>query len=178
MTAYVALLRAVNVGGTGKLPMAELRRIAGELGLGSPRTFIASGNLIFTSGRQAEEIREHLEDRLAAYMGKPVAVMIRTADEIAAVAAANPFPDAPGRRVLVTFLAEPPPASALAEARGLDGERLALGTREIYVDYCGRLLGRSKLRIPAAANGTARNMNSVAKLVEMAKELAMLQETP
>ncbi len=105
-------------------------------------------------------------------MGKPVPVMIRTAAEMAAVANANPFPDAPGRRVLATFLATPPPADALAQARGLDGERLALGRREIYVDYCGRLLGRSKLRIPAAAAGTARNMNTVAKLAELAKEAA------
>ena len=73
---------------------------------------------------------------------------------------------------MVTFLAEAPPKDALDEARGVDGERMALGRREIYVDYCGRLLGRSKLRIPAAAAGTARNMNTVQKLAEMAAELA------
>lgn len=171
MTAYVALLRAVNVGGTSKLPMIELRRIAEELGLGSPRTFIASGNLLFTSAAREREVRELIEARLAAHMGKPVAVIVRTADEMAAVAAANPFADAPGRRVLVTFLAEAPPKGALEEAKGQDGERMALGRREIYVDYCGRLLGRSKLRIPAAATGTARNMNSVAKLAEMAMNI-------
>ena len=172
MTAFVALLRAVNVGGTGKLPMAELKSIAEELGFGSPRTFIASGNLVFTSAKSEASVRAALEKRLAEHMGKPVAVMVRTAAEIAAVARANPFPDAPGRRVLVTFLTEPPPSNALDEAKGLDGERLALGKREIYVDYCGTLLGRSKLRIPAADKGTARNMNSVAKLAEMAKELS------
>ncbi len=171
MTTYVALLRAVNVGGTGKLPMAELKRIAEELGFGSPRTFIASGNLVFTSGKSEEDVRKALEQALEKHMGKPVGVKVRTAAEIAAVAKANPFADAPGRRVLVTFLSEPPPENALDEAKGVDGERLALGKREIYVDYCGTLLGRSKLRIPAAAKGTARNMNSVAKLAEMAKEL-------
>ena len=171
MTAYVALLRAVNVGGTGKLPMAELKRIAEDLGFGSPRTFIASGNLVFTSSKREGEVRDMIEKRLADHMGKPVAVMVRTAAEMAAVATANPFADATGRRVLVTFLAEPPPKGALEKAKGHDGERLALGTREIYVDYCGALLGRSKLRIPAAATGTGRNMNSVAKLAELAKEL-------
>ena len=171
MTAYVALLRAVNVGGTGKLPMAELKRIAEKLGFGSPRTFIASGNLLFTSDERENAVRDRLEEALADHMGKPAAVLVRTAAEMAAVAKANPFADAPGRRVLVTFLAEPPPKNALDDARGHDGERLALGQREIYVDYCGALLGRSKLRIPAAANGTGRNMNSVAKLAEMAKEL-------
>ena len=171
MTAYVALLRAVNVGGTGKLPMAELKRIAEKLGFGSPRTFIASGNLLFTSDERENAVRDRLEEALADHMGRPVAVLVRTAAEMAAVAKANPFADAPGRRVLVTFLAEPPPKNALDDARGHDGERLALGQREIYVDYCGALLGRSKLRIPAAATGTGRNMNSVAKLAEMAKEL-------
>ena len=60
-----------------------------------------------------------------------------------------------------------------ADAVALTGfaERLALGEREIYVDYCGTLLGRSKLRIPAAEKGTGRNMNSVAKLAHMAREM-------
>ena len=170
MTSYVALLRAVNVGGTSKLPMAELKALAEEIGLGSPRTFIASGNLVFTSDESEAAVRERLEERLESHMGKRVPVMVRSAAEIAAVAMANPFKDAPGRRVLVTFLAEAPPKDALDGARGLDGERLALGKREIYVDYCGRLLGRSKLKIPAAEAGTARNMNTVTKLAEMAKE--------
>ena len=172
MTTYVALLRAVNVGGTSKLPMADLRRIADELGFGSPRTLIASGNLLFESDADGEQVRRQLEARLEEHMGKRVPVMIRTGSELAEVAAANPFGDAPGRRVLVTFLDAPPPADALGSARGLDGERIALGKREIYVDYCGRLLGRSKLRIPAADTGTARNMNTVAKLAEMAQEAA------
>ena len=172
MTAYVALLRAVNVGGTGKLPMSQLRRIAGELGFGDPSTYIASGNLVFRSDESEVDVRERLENRLADFMGKHVPVMVRTAAELAGIVKANPFADAPGRRVLVTFLAEPPPRAALEEARGVDGERLALGAREIYVDYCGRLLGRSKLKIPAAAAGTARNMNTVAKLAEIAQEKA------
>jgi uncharacterized protein (DUF1697 family) len=170
MTSYVALLRAVNVGGTSKLPMADLRRIADEIGFANARTLIASGNLVFASADKEAVVREKLEKRLAEHMGKPVPVMIRTAAEMAAVAAANPFGDSPGRRVLVSFLNEPPPADALDHARGLDGERMALGTREIYVDYCGRLLGRSRLRIPAADKGTARNMNTVAKLADMAHE--------
>ncbi len=172
MSAFVALLRAVNVGGTSKLPMSDLRSIAEELGLGSARTFIASGNLVFTSDQGESQARERLEARIAQHMGKPVPVMIRSAQEMAAVAAGNPFADAPGRRVLVTFLSEPPPEGALEDVRGLDEERLALGTREIYVDYCGRLLGRSRLRIPAAEKGTARNMNTVQALAEMAAAIA------
>lgn len=170
MTGYVALLRAVNVGGTSRLMMSELKDIADELGFGNTRTYIASGNLIFASSKSEEAVRAALEKRLAGHLQKPVPVMIRTAAELANVVHANPFKDAPGRRVLATFLHEPPPKGALEQARGHDGERLALGRREIYVDYCGRLLGRSKLVIPAAAKGTARNMNTVAKLAELAKE--------
>ena len=169
--SYVALLRAVNVGGTSKLPMAELKRIAEELGFERPRTFIASGNLLFASELGEAQVRDKLAAALAKHMGRPVPVMVRTAAEIAAAAKANPFADAPGRRVLVTFLGEAPPNNALDQARGAEGERMALGKREIYVDYCGRLLGRSKLRIPAAQAGTARNMNTVAKLAEVAKEV-------
>ena len=170
MTAYVALLRAVNVGGTSKLPMAELKALGEDAGLKSVRTFIASGNLLFSSSKSEAELRQLLERRLTDHMGKAVPVLIRTAAELAGVASANPFKDAPGRRVLVTFLAGPPPADALADVRGHDGERLALGKREIYVDYCGVLLGRSRLRIPAAEAGTGRNMNTVAKLAELSKE--------
>jgi uncharacterized protein (DUF1697 family) len=172
MTGYVALLRAVNVGGTSKLPMVDLKCIAEEIGFESPRTYIASGNLVFASAKGEAAVRKLLMERLAAHMGKTVLVMIRTAAEMAAIVRANPFNDAPGRRVLVTFLSEAPPKDALGQARGLDGERLALGKREIYVDYCGTLLGRSKLAIPAAAQGTARNMNTVAKLAELAREIA------
>ena len=172
MTVYVALLRAVNVGGTSKLPMAELKRIAEELRLENARTFIASGNLLFTSRNSEAELTRLLEDALGKHMGKRVPVMIRTAHEMEAVAKANPIKDAPGRRVMVTFLSDKAPADSLEQARSVDGERMALGKREIYVDYCGRLLGRARLKIPAAEKGTARNMNTVAKLAELAKELS------
>ena len=171
MTAYVALLRAVNLMRTGRIAMSDLRTIAEDVGFGSPRTFIASGNLLFTSNQSEAQVRAALEKALAAHLGKPVAVMVRTAAEIADVAKANPFPDAPTNRVLAIFLSEPPPNDALNEARGREDERMALGKREIYVDYGTPGVGRSKLRIPAAAKGTARNMNSVARLAELARDL-------
>jgi uncharacterized protein (DUF1697 family) len=170
VTAYVALLRAVNVGGTGKLPMAKLRSIAEDLGFGNPRTFIASGNLLFTSGKSERRVCAALERALEKHMGKPVGVVVRTAKEMASVAEANPFQDSPLNRVHATFLAGKPPQDALDHVRGRLDERIALGKREIYIDYGASGAGGSKLRIPAAAAGTARNMNSVAKLAEMAKE--------
>lgn len=96
--------------------------------------------------------------------------MVRTAAEMAAVAAANPFPDAPGNRLIVTFLDAAPPVNALTEARHVAGEDMRLGKREIYVRYHDGMRD-SKLVIPAAIPGTGRNMNTVIKLAEMAAAL-------
>jgi uncharacterized protein (DUF1697 family) len=170
MTAFVGLLRAVNVGGR-KLVMADLKAVADGLGLGAPKTFIASGNLLFTSSGSEGDVKAQLEAALTKHMGKPVGVMVRTAKEMAAVAEANPFADEPGDRVVAIFLDEAPPKGAAEQAKNVVDERMALGVREIYVHYPSGQ-GRSKLRIPAAANGTARNMNTVTKLAELAKEMA------
>jgi uncharacterized protein (DUF1697 family) len=169
MTAYVALLRAVNVGGR-KLAMADLKAIAAEAGLDNPQTFIASGNLLFASGDPEGEVARRLEDRLHKHMGADVPVMVRTAAEMAEIASSNPFAEEPPAKVAALFLKERPAKESINQARGLADERLALGRREIYVHYPSGM-GRSKLRLPALRIGTARNMNTVAKLAELAKEV-------
>jgi uncharacterized protein (DUF1697 family) len=166
MTAYVALLRAVNVGGTGKLPMAELVRICEAAGLRSVRTYIASGNVVFQSDDTAAAIRSDLEHRLAGYAKKPVGVMIRTGAEMAGVLARNPFADKPGNRTAALFLDAPASPATLDGITGQRAEQLRLGQREIYIFY-GDGMAQSRLRIPAAKHGTARNMNTVAKLADM-----------
>ena len=172
MTAYVALLRSVNLVGNSVLKMADLRAIAEELGLASVRTFIASGNLLFTSDMPEERLRLALEERVAAHMGKSVRVMVRTAAEMRAVARANPFPDAAGNNTLVFFMNDAPPPNLLETVRNrADDERVTPGIREVYVAYGERGIGKSRLRIPAAEAGTARNMNTVAKLAELAREM-------
>ena len=167
MHSYIALLRAVNVGGTGKLPMTELKAMCEAAGFGNVRTYIASGNVVFNSPLTEAAVKKALDDKLLAYAGKPVGVLLRNAAEMAAVLAANPFPDAPGNRVVAIFLDAVPRPDALAAAVGVQNELMALGKREIYVHY-GDGMADSKLRIPAAKTGTARNMNTVAKLAEMA----------
>lgn len=167
MTSYAALLRAVNVGGTGRLPMAELRTICGDLGFGDVRTYIASGNAVFRSLLPEAQVKARLEAALLAYAGKPVGVLVRSAAELADVLSLNPFAAEAGDRVLAVFLDAPPDASELDRATGRTSELLALGAREIYVFHPhGQAV--SRLRVPAAAAGTARNMNTVAKLAEMA----------
>ena len=170
MTSYVALLRGVNLG-RRQLRMADLKRIAGQLGLESPRTYIASGNLLFASDKSEKALKTALEVALETHMGAPVGVMVRTAKEMAEVAAANPFADQPGNKVVAIFLDQAPPEDAAAHARHRVDERIELGKRELYVHYPNGQ-GLSKLGIPAAAKGTARNMNTVGKLAALAKEIA------
>jgi uncharacterized protein (DUF1697 family) len=170
MDSYIALLRAVNVGGTGKLPMTDLQAMCRDAGFTQVRTYIASGNVVFRAASVPRKIKSELESRLLAYAGKPVGVAVRTASEIAAVLVGNPFPKAAPNHTVAIFLDEPPPPDALAHAVGVRGEEMRLGAREIYVHY-GAGMGTSKLRIPAAKAGTARNINTIAKLAEMAAEL-------
>ncbi|MGO4122859.1 DUF1697 domain-containing protein [Inquilinus sp. YAF38] len=169
MTSFVILLRAVNVGGTGKLPMSDLKALCQKAGLADIRTYIASGNVVCRSDWTEAKVKPAVEAALAAYAGKPVGVLVRSAAEMAQVLAANPFPDAAPNRTVAIFLDAPPPADALDKATGVQGEEMQLGKREIYVHY-GDGMARSKLAIPAAKAGTARNMNTVAKLAEMAGE--------
>jgi len=170
MKSYVALLRAVNVGGTGKIAMSDLKTLCEAAGGEAVRTYIASGNLVFKSKQSERQIKAALEARLHKLIGKPVGVMVRTAAEMAKVAADNPFSSAPGNRVVAIFLDHAVPADALKGVTGQSSEEeVRLGKREIFVRY-GDGMGHSKLRIPAAKEGTARNMNTVTKLADMARE--------
>ena|SRR5271157_1988096 len=167
MPSYIALLRAVNVGGTGKLPMTELKAMCVGEGFARVQTYIASGNVVFSTTLSAARVKAALERRLQAFAGKPVGVVIRTAQEMAAVLKSNPFPKSPPNWTVAILLDDPPPSDALDNVRGRQDEKVLLGKREIFVAY-GAGMGRSKLRIPAAAKGTARNINTIAKLVELA----------
>lgn len=160
MPAYAALLRAVNVGGTGKLPMAQLQAMCEAEGYAGVRTYIASGNVVFHTGRDAAQVKAALERRLHQYTGKPVRVLVRTAAELARILAANPFPEQAPNRTVVIFLDHALAADALATVSRQREERVALGG-----------MAGSKLRIPAGEAGTGRNMNSVARLAAMAAAL-------
>jgi uncharacterized protein (DUF1697 family) len=169
MGSFVALLRAVNVGGTGKLPMSDLKAICEQIGLSDVRTYIASGNVVFTSRKSEAAIKAALEKELASYAGKPVGVLVRTAAEMAQVSADNPFPKLAPNRTMAVFLDRAPPADTLSAVRGRKGEQIRLGKRELYIHY-GEGMAKSKLVVPAAKAGTARNMNTVAVLAKMAAE--------
>ena len=162
-------MRAVNVGGTGKLAMADLRAVCSEAGFGRVETYIASGNVVFDSALPEAKVKSKLERRLREHGGKAIAVVVRSGTEMRAILKANPFAKAVPNRTYAIFLDARPPADALKRATGVKDEEMRLGKREIYVHYPSGL-GRSKLRIPAAKAGTARNMNTVAALADMASK--------
>ncbi len=170
MNTYIALLRAVNVGGTGKLPMAELKTMCTALGFTQVQTYIASGNVVFQSAMSESKVKSALEAQLQTYAGKPVGVHIRTTAHMQAVRDGNPFPKAEPNRVMTIFLDKPADKAMLTVVTGQKDEQIALGLNELYVHY-GEGMAQSKLKVPAAKTGTARNMNTVAKLAKMAENV-------
>lgn len=169
---WTALLRAVNAG--VKLPMADLRALLAAQGFGGVATLLASGNAVFEAD---ETDGAALEDRLrraaADTLGVDTAWFLRSHTELAATVAANPFPDAAQARpnlLLVSFHHADVSALRLAALRHDGPERLAAIGRELYIDHVENV-GRSKLpaamkRAGLTAEGTARNWNTVLKLVD------------
>ena len=168
MTAFVALLRAVNVGGTGKLPMRDLSALCSAQGFEKVRTYIQSGNVVFHSPLPERTVAARLESALRDHMEKPVGVLIRSASELKSVIDANPFPTANPSRVGVLFLPKPPPGDALGGLACPANEEVSAIGREVFVHYPDGM-GRSKLKFPPLlTSGTMRNINTVRALAAMA----------
>lgn len=173
----VALLRAVNVGGTGRIAMAELKALADDIGLADAKTLLQSGNLVFEAGgRSSTALEKLLEREIAARLGVETEIMVRTAKELEAAIARNPFPDEAKKdpaRLHVVFLKSAATAQAVAALNGaIKGREAVKGTgREVFIHYPDGA-GRSKLTNAVierhlGARGTARNWNTVNKLAEM-----------
>jgi uncharacterized protein (DUF1697 family) len=171
MTSYVALLRAVNVGGTGKLAMKDLARICTDCGFSHVRTYIQTGNVVFTARGSADAAALALETALAKRLGAKVDVIVRTGSEMARALAGNPFASEPASKVVVFFAKTRLRAEDFAGATGVAGEEVRVEDRNLYV-FFPEGQGRSKLKLPKALGvATARNMNTVAKLVGMCADL-------
>jgi uncharacterized protein (DUF1697 family) len=176
--AYAALLRGINVSGHNKVPMAELQALLTELGHSDARTYLQSGNAIFTSAlgdekALAAQLRQAIEERF----GFGVDVLVRDHAYLKAVADACPFPAASleGKQLHVTYFSEPVTASRFAslDAASHLPEEFRFGDRALYL-YLPNGLGRSKLAEALAKSAptdgviaTSRNWNTVAKLVEL-----------
>ncbi len=175
MPTYVALLRGINVGGSKVIKMADLRAILTAGGCADVETYIQSGNAVFAhASRSPAKLAADLEQRIAKATGFTVPVVLRTADELAAVIAANPFA-ADVEHLHIMFVAVPLAADALA---AIDGKKFApeqwsAVEREVYLHLPGGI-GNSKLagtvmKAKAMAAATARNWRTVLTLDEMAR---------
>lgn len=169
MPTHIALLRAVNVGGTGKLPMAELRARCTALGFANVRTYIASGNVVLESRLAAPKVEAMLESLVREMLGKPAAVLMRSREDLVAIMAANPYKDAEGNRVIIVFLEQASPKDALKGWKIPGDEQLTLIGRELFIHFPSGA-GSSKLKVPFQDIGTGRNLNTVRTLLEMASE--------
>ncbi len=177
---YVALLRGVNVGGRGIVPMAELRALAEELGLREPRTYIQSGNLVFGADSEPAELESELERGIRTRFGVNTSVLVRTAADWARYLSSNPYPEESREtpKLVMIALSKRPPAPAAAEEierRGRGGERVALAAGTLWVHY-PQGMGRSKLTpaiLDRAAGSpvTTRNWSTVLKLGELLESI-------
>lgn len=170
MAVHIALLRAVNVGGTGRLLMSELKSLCEQIGFKDVKTYIQSGNVVFRSDLSDDEAGKKLNDALGRILGKSPGVMVRNSHEIEEILAHNPFPDAKPSYLMVNFLAEAPPENALSSLVAPDGEQAKIDGREVYIHY-PKGSGRSRLSLRCIRNATSRNLTTVTKLAEIAASI-------
>jgi uncharacterized protein (DUF1697 family) len=179
MNAWVLLLRGVNVGGHGKLPMADLRRLLTRLGLRNVTPYIQSGNVVFTGVIDARHFGEIVETEIEAEHGFRPRALVLSAETFAAILRACPWPQALNdpTSAHIWFLAERPTAPALKEMAALaaPSERFHLDDWAFYL-HAPDGIGRSKLATKAeqllGVPATARNLNTVTKLAELLADLA------
>lgn len=180
MHAFVALLRAVNVGGKTMLPMAELKALAEGLGWTDAKTLLQSGNLVFRAEGEPDALEKALEDAIEAHAGRRFTVLVRSAAEWSAIVAGNPYPDEarddPSHLVVLPMRQEPSTAAQDALRAAIRGrEVFQVVGREAWFVYPDGI-GESKLT-PALIDrhlgaGTGRNWNTAGKIEVALKALA------
>ena len=177
MNTYVGLLYSVVIDQTRRVAMADLRRIAEELGHANVRTLVSTGNLVFESAETAvPAIESALERAFAAFHGKHVDIIVKAAPDWRRLVASNPFPaasEAEPDRVGVRVMREPADAALLDFLRPYqtDGERVAIIDGHVWVHYRGqpslsKLAGQLTPRRMGGI-GTARNWNTIRRLGDM-----------
>lgn len=180
MPRYVSLLRGVNVSGARRIPMADLRDAYGGLGFEGVVTYVASGNVAFTTQeRDRQTIVERIRAAILEGFGHDdVDVFLRTRDELAAIIDANPFPEAEAAPTTlhVVFLDADPDAERLAsfDAAAAAPDALAAGPGVVYLHTPNgaaraNVDSRSVERL-LGVRGTARNWRSVRRLHELTED--------
>ncbi|MBV9212056.1 MAG: DUF1697 domain-containing protein [Actinobacteria bacterium] len=172
----IALLRAVNLGPTNKVPMQQLREVLTGLGYGDVRTLATSGNVVLTSPMQGARLERELEEVLAVRLGVETRVLVRTRRELAEVVDRNPLVEqaARGKGLHVTFLTDALRAELTRElnAADVEPERIAVRGREIYLWLPEGQQRSQAVRLTADRNlevtSTRRTWNVVTKLLALA----------
>ncbi|HTP82908.1 MAG TPA: DUF1697 domain-containing protein [Alphaproteobacteria bacterium] len=178
MATHLAFLRAVNVGGTGKIAMADLRTWLAGLGFAGVQTLLQSGNLVFRGGARAGVgLERFLEDKARGNLGLDTDFFVRNPVEWAEVIARNPFPEAahddPSHLLVVVLKAAPTPAQVRALQAAIRGREVVRAQGcELYAVYPDGI-GNSKLTLPLiekhlGTRGTGRNWNTVLKMAALA----------
>lgn len=174
MTRSVLLLRAVNLGGRNRVPMAELRAALTPL-LGEVSTYIASGNIVCKTPDDVDEARAKVRELIAAEFDVDTPVIARTHGQLVAAVEENPFPDAAQEKLLHVMFLEEPASEGAVEAlrpRLQPDERIALVGDDLWIDYGARGVHGTKLTTAVLGKalgvaGTARNLSTVRKLAEL-----------
>jgi uncharacterized protein (DUF1697 family) len=178
MPIYVAILRGINVSGQKLIKMERLRASLEDLGAGDVQTYIQSGNIVFKAAKQSSEcLAKKITGKILSDFGFPVPVLIRTADEIAAVVRGNPFvqeTEVDHSKLHVTFLSDtaPPAAEKPLAALAAKSERFQVCGRDIYLccpdGYGNTKLSNSAIEKKLSLQATTRNWKTVNVLSEMA----------
>ena len=175
MHKFVALLRAVNVGGTAKAPSAALKAAAEGIALQEVATVLQTGNLVFSADTTPDALEQRLEKAFADALGLKTEVMVRSAAEWSAIVDANPFPREAGSdpsHLLVMVMKREPLEDGVKALQAHPGpERIEARGRQLYIVY-PQGIGRSKLNGAPGWNklgcrGTGRNWNTVLKLAAL-----------
>jgi uncharacterized protein (DUF1697 family) len=180
MSVVISMLRAINLGAHRRVKMDDLRAMCEALKLTDVQTYLQSGNVVFRAQGDPGALSKRLEKEIERKLGFHSDVISRSVSEMRDVVARNPFAkrrDIEPSKLLVTFLAADPGDAPREKVRRLktDPEELQIVGRELYVYYPNGV-GRSKLSssgIDKVLNtpGTARNWNTVTKLLEIAQRL-------
>jgi uncharacterized protein (DUF1697 family) len=179
MTIQIALLRAVNVGGTGKIAMADLRAFMEALGFSNVRTLIQTGNIVFESkARTGNDLETFLEKETRNRLGLDTTFIVRTPEEWEDAIKANPFHDKarddPKRLQVMSLKDAPATQNVTSLEEAISGpERVFASGRHLYIDYPDGS-GNSKLtnvliERRLETRGTSRNWNTVLKISAMAQ---------
>ncbi len=171
-TRYAAFLRGINVGGKNKIAMSELRALAEALGYSDVRTYINSGNLLFSAEGSDLELAGQIERAITEQFGKSIDVAVRTEARLRDILLGNPYPDQNASQVTVAFLTRPAPATAPERVAALatDGEPVTFSGLEVWVNYTNGMAD-SKLAAQfskaVGVSATVRNVRTVGKVVAL-----------